>query len=174
MTQPQTILSRADAIELHSKTYFTGKPCGRGHVAKRYTSTGNCVECSRAAAQTFNDKLRGRLRAADATDITLRVHPDDREALFALADFLNVQRGRPAHHRPAPPPPITTTEWEQSYERHRRTKSHAMAVQYATTPERPETHSPGWSHPDWGTDPVANSAPKPPSYGGGAQPAYLK
>ncbi len=31
------------------KHFFTGKPCVRGHVAKRYVSCGICVECSRAA-----------------------------------------------------------------------------------------------------------------------------
>lgn len=27
--------------------YETGTPCSRGHVASRYTSSSNCVECSR-------------------------------------------------------------------------------------------------------------------------------
>lgn len=25
--------------------YFSGKPCRRGHLTARWTSTGNCIEC---------------------------------------------------------------------------------------------------------------------------------
>lgn len=28
--------------------YYTGEPCGRGHVAMRYTSTANCCACKAA------------------------------------------------------------------------------------------------------------------------------
>lgn len=30
--------------------YFTGKPCRRGHVAKRFASTRHCVQCDRTDA----------------------------------------------------------------------------------------------------------------------------
>lgn len=30
-----------------SKHYFTGKPCKRGHIYRRFVSNGECVECHR-------------------------------------------------------------------------------------------------------------------------------
>jgi len=33
--------------------YFTGKPCKRGHVAERLTSTANCLECERERAASL-------------------------------------------------------------------------------------------------------------------------
>lgn len=38
-------LSRKEAIERGSMTYFTGKPCRNGHRAYRYTSSGACSKC---------------------------------------------------------------------------------------------------------------------------------
>lgn len=35
------------AREAGLRHYFTGLPCKRGHVARRYTSTGQCVDCQR-------------------------------------------------------------------------------------------------------------------------------
>lgn len=37
--------TRAEASEIGAKHFFTGEPCGRGHIAKRYTSTGQCHAC---------------------------------------------------------------------------------------------------------------------------------
>ncbi|MBV8664615.1 MAG: HNH endonuclease [Hyphomicrobiales bacterium] len=37
---------RSDAIALGIKHYFTGKPCKRGHLAKRQSESGVCVECN--------------------------------------------------------------------------------------------------------------------------------
>jgi hypothetical protein len=45
--QPTTVVRRAEARELGLTHYFTAKQCKRGHVAKRLTSYGGCVECSR-------------------------------------------------------------------------------------------------------------------------------
>lgn len=38
------------------KTYYTGKPCKRGHLALRFVSSGNCVECSREASRISGKK----------------------------------------------------------------------------------------------------------------------
>jgi hypothetical protein len=40
------ILSRAEALKQGLKTFFTGKPCPRGHIAEIYVN-GKCVECNR-------------------------------------------------------------------------------------------------------------------------------
>jgi hypothetical protein len=42
------IISRSEAKARGLKTYFTGKPCKRGHVAPRQTTNGSCRECSDA------------------------------------------------------------------------------------------------------------------------------
>jgi hypothetical protein len=39
------IISRAAALSKGLKTYFTGKPCKRGHVVERRVDTGDCAEC---------------------------------------------------------------------------------------------------------------------------------
>lgn len=33
--------------------YNTGKPCQNGHLAERYSSNGECVECARRRAEMF-------------------------------------------------------------------------------------------------------------------------
>ena len=38
---------RKQALEEGRNSYFTGRPCKRGHVAERFTSSWLCVECSR-------------------------------------------------------------------------------------------------------------------------------
>ena len=37
--------SRAAAHKQGESHYFTNKPCKYGHISKRYTASGNCVEC---------------------------------------------------------------------------------------------------------------------------------
>ena len=46
------LISLEDARAQGLKHYFTGKPCKRGHVAKRFTSSRHCTECLR---QQVND-----------------------------------------------------------------------------------------------------------------------
>lgn len=48
-------------------TYFTGKPCKRGHVAPRFTSTRNCVECNKERGRVANmTHLSAKLKRATA------------------------------------------------------------------------------------------------------------
>ena len=42
-----TLLTRQDAIKQKSIFYFTGHPCPNGHIANRYVSGFNCVECKK-------------------------------------------------------------------------------------------------------------------------------
>lgn len=37
--------ARDEAITNGHVTYFTGKPCYRGHIAPRYTKNGTCKTC---------------------------------------------------------------------------------------------------------------------------------
>jgi hypothetical protein len=57
--------TRAQAIALGQITYFTGKPCRRGHVADRYTMAGNCRECAREAGRAELARIR-QLRKTSA------------------------------------------------------------------------------------------------------------
>lgn len=41
------IVSRAEAVSLGLKRYFTGKPCKNGHIAERALPSSNCVVCSK-------------------------------------------------------------------------------------------------------------------------------
>lgn len=41
------IIARKDALARGLNKYFTGKPCSKGHVAERYTTSGTCQECLR-------------------------------------------------------------------------------------------------------------------------------
>ena len=36
---------RPAAVRADAARYRTGRPCGRGHLAERYTANGNCVAC---------------------------------------------------------------------------------------------------------------------------------
>lgn len=38
--------ARSEAAAAGSRTYYTGKPCKRGHVADRYVSDSSCIECA--------------------------------------------------------------------------------------------------------------------------------
>lgn len=42
--------TRTEAKRIGARKYFTGKPCGRGHVAPRYTK-GECVACASESAK---------------------------------------------------------------------------------------------------------------------------
>lgn len=42
----ELLVSRKEAIATGQTTYFTGEPCGYGHIARRSTK-GGCVECAR-------------------------------------------------------------------------------------------------------------------------------
>lgn len=44
MTKKQ---ERKQALDEGRNTYFTGRPCKRGHIAERFTSSWLCIECSR-------------------------------------------------------------------------------------------------------------------------------
>ena len=55
--------SRHEAKLLNVKRYFTGKPCHRGHIAPRLTSTGRCRDCDRIDVVAWRDANPERQRA---------------------------------------------------------------------------------------------------------------
>lgn len=50
------IISCKEAKAKGLKRYFTGKPCKRGHVAERYTATGNCLQCDNERPVSVNHR----------------------------------------------------------------------------------------------------------------------
>lgn len=64
--------------------YSTGYPCKRGHIAKRYASTGGCVECVRPGAgqrALSRDQARVVTRVAFWALIPVATSDDDVVAL---------------------------------------------------------------------------------------------
>ena len=62
------IISRAEAIAIGYKRYFTGKPCKHGHVSERYTNSKHCIECLKQRNSTpksiayYKDYYQRRLK----------------------------------------------------------------------------------------------------------------
>lgn len=48
-----TKLSRSEARAAGQRTYATGRPCSKGHVAERWVGNGTCVVCARNACQNY-------------------------------------------------------------------------------------------------------------------------
>lgn len=48
------VVSKEEAKREGLKFYFTGKACRNGHVAVRRTTTGHCLECSRASVVRYS------------------------------------------------------------------------------------------------------------------------
>lgn len=62
MNYPST---RAEAMAIGAKYYFTGVPCKHGHICLRKTK-GNCIECSRDEAHALNEKRKGQPKSEAA------------------------------------------------------------------------------------------------------------
>lgn len=50
------LASISEARAAGATTYFTGKPCKRGHVSPRVTANGTCVECAKVASKKIYEK----------------------------------------------------------------------------------------------------------------------
>lgn len=49
--------SPREARSVGSKTYFTGRPCPKGHVCLRYASRANCAECTAIVTRARTARL---------------------------------------------------------------------------------------------------------------------
>jgi len=58
-----TIIRRREAIALGLKTYFTGKPCPKGHISARYRN-GGCITCVSNHAAQWKEKNPEKVREA--------------------------------------------------------------------------------------------------------------
>lgn len=73
-----------------AKTYFTGRPCKAGHIAKRYISTGTCVACAALQCAKWQKENRRRYLDAQNESRRVRLFGLDRPAYESL---LSKQRG---------------------------------------------------------------------------------
>lgn len=60
----QPIVTQKQALEHNLPRFFTGRPCGAGHVAERYTNNWKCCECGRLATNAAAERARQAARAA--------------------------------------------------------------------------------------------------------------
>jgi len=74
MSLTDTIITRPQAKERGLTFYFPGSTCKHGHVAKRYTTTGQCITCLENSKPLFNERKRlknqttqGKLRTKAAS-----------------------------------------------------------------------------------------------------------
>ena len=56
--------SRAEAIQVGSPVYQTGKPCKRGHTTPRETIGGECMECKTAYQREYKRIAREAIKRA--------------------------------------------------------------------------------------------------------------
>lgn len=53
---------RQQAVVNGDVTYFTGKPCNKGHISVRFTLTSNCKECQQNYAKEHQTRLHLKKR----------------------------------------------------------------------------------------------------------------
>lgn len=66
------VITQKQARDIGAKYFFDAIPCRAGHIAKKRTRTGECLECARVRAREYyqrnRDDVRGRVAARYATD----------------------------------------------------------------------------------------------------------
>lgn len=55
--------TRSEARLVGARWYYTGKPCPKGHLAKRFTKSTNCYGCHNGPVATRNDRQTGEPRS---------------------------------------------------------------------------------------------------------------
>lgn len=65
MSDIRPIVTRAEAVAIGIKRYFTGKPCRHGHISERFTSTTLCVECNREWSRIIRKTNPSKKREKD-------------------------------------------------------------------------------------------------------------
>lgn len=79
------ILTRKAAHERNLKFFFSGRPCRKGHLSRRYVSTGSCVDCQKEHVSPF--------RKGNTVSLTVEIHGDDTAKLYAYVNALRIARG---------------------------------------------------------------------------------
>lgn len=58
------ILTKKQAQEQALDSYYTGKPCKRGHLAERFTRNGTCKDCHNIQVKSWQSSNRDKVNAA--------------------------------------------------------------------------------------------------------------
>lgn len=54
------LITRREAKLLGHKSYFTGKPCKKGHISKRRLCSGSCCECTRLTTKAWRENSKDK------------------------------------------------------------------------------------------------------------------
>lgn len=63
------LINRQEAMEQGLRTYYTGRPCIRKHIAERYTVSGACTQCLKAASVAVH---QGKLESTEDKRVLLK------------------------------------------------------------------------------------------------------
>lgn len=100
MSMQTTIsITRKDAKALGFVRYFTGKSCPKGHVAERFTSYGQCVDCITSSRDHWYENNKERAQAKNA--VWHQNNPDAkrlRNAAWTARNKEQVRAGIKAHY----------------------------------------------------------------------------
>lgn len=94
--------SRQEALRLGETHYFTGTPCTRGHLDRRYSLDGACLSCSRIHKRNYvaRNPERAKKVAAAQNKRWAKANPERRKYLSLLAN--RRRQGLPEPTRPTP------------------------------------------------------------------------
>ena len=94
MDYPKT---RKEAKALGATHYFTGDPCGRGHVAPRKTK-GACIECMKEDWATDNERRKSKPKSDAAKAAGRRYYDKNKDLVLARANNQPVEQRRAARN----------------------------------------------------------------------------
>lgn len=81
-------IGRAAAKKQGLKHYFTGVPCPRGHISKRFVSIGSCAECSRERAMEIHVHTTDRRRAYNSLDSFIAAATEKHKGLYCYDNVI--------------------------------------------------------------------------------------
>ncbi len=55
------VITRAEALKLGLKNYYTGEPCKHGHISERNVTGGYCIECKAITKKKYRIKNKENL-----------------------------------------------------------------------------------------------------------------
>ena len=94
--------TKAEARAMGLKKYFTGRPCKRGHLAERYVSDPNCIECLRLHDQNTREQRREYLRGWRERDRADPARRPKRRARNRRVEIRRIERLQEIAGRPRP------------------------------------------------------------------------
>ena len=87
---PWHVQPRRDAAQNGQSKYYTGHLCKRGHISRRYTSSGLCVSCMSLRSRRFREDKAAANNGL--VPLNAMVHPDDLKTLEAIISNMSTAR----------------------------------------------------------------------------------